>query len=108
MRNYLYFLVVLFFITSSCKAQIEENIYAESITSENLKDLLYTYSSDDFEGRETGQPGQKKAVEFIKEFYIENKIPSAIENNYFQEVPLQIVKTPEVKFTVNNTTYNYY
>ena len=68
MRNHLSFLVVLFIITSSCKAQVEVNSFAESITSENLKNLLYTYSSDAFEGRETGQAGQKKAVEFIKEF----------------------------------------
>jgi hypothetical protein len=108
MRNYLSFLVVLFIITSSCKAQVEVNTFAESITSENLKNLLYTYSSDAFEGRETGQAGQKKAVEFIKEFYVENDIPSALESNYFQEVPLQIVKTPEVNFTVNNTTYTYF
>ena len=47
-------------------------------------------------------------VEFIKDFYIENDIPSALESNYFQEVPLQIVKTPEVNFTLNNTTYTYF
>ena len=108
MRKSLSFLCILIFITSSCKAQVKLNTYAESITSENLKELLITYASDDFEGRETGQPGQKKAVEFIKEFYIKNNIPSAIENNYIQEVPLQIIKTPEVKFTINNKTYDYF
>ena len=36
--------------------------YMESITSNELQDLLYVYASDEFEGRDTGEPGQKKAV----------------------------------------------
>ena len=33
--------------------------YANSITADELKDLLYVYASDYFEGRETGARGQK-------------------------------------------------
>lgn len=33
--------------------------YAESITQDDLKEHLYTYASDEFEGRETGTPGKK-------------------------------------------------
>ena len=43
--------------------------YANTITKEELKASLYTYASDEFEGRETGEPGQKKAVNFLKEYY---------------------------------------
>ncbi len=62
--------------------------YANTITAKNLKKNLYIYASDEFEGRNTGTSGQKKAVEFIKNFYIENNIPSPFGNNdYFQEIP---------------------
>ncbi|MBU2951751.1 M28 family peptidase [Tamlana agarivorans] len=62
--------------------------YAEKITAKNLKKNLYIYASDEFEGRGTGEPGQKKAVEFLKDFYVANNIPSPIaEGNYFQKVP---------------------
>jgi Zn-dependent M28 family amino/carboxypeptidase len=62
--------------------------YAKSITSNELKDMLYIYASDDYEGRKTGEPGQKKAIEFIKSHYVANEIPSPIgEGNYFQEIP---------------------
>lgn len=62
--------------------------YAKSITKEELKEALYTYASDDYEGRKTGALGQKKAVEFIKNHYISNNIPSPIaEGDYFQEIP---------------------
>ena len=31
----------------------------KSISSKELKELLYVYASDYFEGRETGKPGQR-------------------------------------------------
>jgi len=66
----------------------DPKIYAEKITASALKTMLYTYASDEFEGRKTGEPGQKKAVEFIKNHYQANKIKSPIaEGDYFQEIP---------------------
>ena len=80
--------------------------YANSITAKELKDALYTYASDEFEGRETGEPGQKKAVEYLKSHYVDLGIPSALPNNdYFQEVPLQIMKTPTINLSVNDKTF---
>ncbi|MFV0566702.1 MAG: M28 family metallopeptidase [Flavobacteriaceae bacterium] len=62
--------------------------YAKTITAEDLKKDLYIYASDEFEGRNTGEPGQKKAVEFIKERYKNLNIPSPIApGDYFQEIP---------------------
>ena len=61
--------------------------YAQTITTEELKDLLYTYASDEFEGRETGEPGQKKAVAFIRDFYEDHNIKSPLDTTYFQTVP---------------------
>ena len=51
-------LMVLF----SCqKEATKEDVvnYASSITQEELKEHLYIYASDEFEGRDTGDPGQK-------------------------------------------------
>ncbi len=62
--------------------------YAKTITADELKEALYTYASDEYEGRKTGEPGQKKAVEFIKKHYVASGIPSPIsEGDYFQEIP---------------------
>tara|TARA_R110002049_G_scaffold309155_1_gene517711 strand:- start:28241 stop:29284 length:1044 start_codon:yes stop_codon:yes gene_type:complete len=62
--------------------------FAKTITAAALKDALYTYASDDFEGRKTGEPGQKKAIEFIKKHYQDNGITSPIaDGDYFQEIP---------------------
>lgn len=95
---------------SSCKPEpADVNEYANTITSDELKEKLYTYASDEFEGRETGQPGQKKAVEYLKNHYVNLDIPSPIaEGDYFQEVPLQTIGTPNVELTVNGKTFNYF
>ncbi len=67
--------------------------YAETITLDELKEDLYIYASDEFEGRETGEPGQKKAVDFLKNRYIELGIPSPIApNDYFQDIDLKYLK----------------
>jgi len=76
--------------------------YAKTITAEDLKTALYTYASDEFEGRETGQPGQKKAVNFIKDHYMKYGVEAAKGNNdYFQNVPLELMSVPAVTISVN-------
>ncbi len=61
--------------------------FAEGIIEANLKTHLYIIASDEFEGRNTGEPGQKLAAEYIKNFYIERNIASPLgKNNYFQTI----------------------
>ncbi len=73
--------------TNSNSKVADPTDYASSITLDELKKDLYIYASDEFEGRETGKPGQKKAVEFLKNRYIELGIPSPISpNDYFQDI----------------------
>lgn len=68
-------------------------VYASTITLNELKKDLFTYASDEFEGRETGRAGQKKAVEFLKNRYIDLEIPSPIApNDYFQEIEAKYLK----------------
>ena len=50
--------------------------YAETITAKDLGKHLFVYASDEFEGRDTGEPGQKKASEYLKNFYLKNGIKS--------------------------------
>jgi len=51
--------------------------YAETITEAELKEHLFIYASDEYQGRETGTPGQKKAIAYIKEQYEKIGIPAA-------------------------------
>ncbi len=70
--------------------------FAKTITEKDLKKHLFTYASDEFEGRNTGSEGQKKAVEYLKNFYIENDIkPGDPDKDYFQKMTLNISRGNE-------------
>lgn len=93
-------------VTEEASTVASEISFAETITEAELKDHLYIYASDEFEGRETGQPGQKKAVAYIKAEYEKLGIPAAKKDgNYFQEVPLEVSKLPIGKLTVDGTDF---
>ncbi len=82
--------------------------YAGTITAADLKTALYTYASDDFQGRETGQPGQKLAINFLKEHYIKYGVKAAkSDGDYFQTVPLDLVSAPDVSISINGTSFKY-
>lgn len=90
-------------------ASIDPTVYGNTITENELKEMLYTFASDEFEGRDTGSKGQKMAVEFLKRHYVALGIPSPIsEGDYFQEVPLLNQKLPEIDITVNGTQFENY
>ena len=85
MKN-LKLIILLFLLSVGCSQNNLSDRYAESITSEELTDLIYKFASDEFEGRNTGEAGQKLAVEFLKNFYIANDISQADNTeNYFQK-----------------------
>ena len=95
-------------ILLSCSAQngkvedADPMEYANTITAEELKEHLYTFASDEFEGRETGEPGQKKAAEYLKNEYKSLNLPSPLgDDDYFQEVPTSYFRRGNVKPTEN-------
>lgn len=61
--------------------------YAESISIEELQNYLYEFSSDEYEGRDTGEEGQKKAADYLVNYYTENGISPGNSNSYLQEIP---------------------
>lgn len=77
-------------------AQMETaKTYAETIKEQDLKELLYVYASDYFQGRETGTLGQKRAVTFLREFYQNRSIKAAQgTQDYFQPMELIIKGQP--------------
>ena len=77
-------------------AQMETaKTYAETIKEQDLKELLYVYASDYFQGRETGTLGQKRAVTFLREFYQNRNIKAAQgTQDYFQPMELTIKGQP--------------
>ncbi|MFB9056784.1 M28 family metallopeptidase [Mariniflexile ostreae] len=96
--TFLLSILTLIYTCSSCKdtnpkPDVNISNYAKTITETELKEALYIYASDEFEGRETGEPGQKKAIEFIKNHYVSIGVPSPMaDGHYFQEIPKSFFK----------------
>jgi len=77
--------------------------YANTITSADLKQHLYTYAADDMEGRMTGSKGQRKAVDYLRDFYKKEGIPAAQANgDYFQHIPASFFSRMKDSITSEN------
>ena len=65
--------------------------FAKSITEKELKKHLTIYASDEFEGRDTGEEGQKKAVNYIRDYYKSIKVEAGDpDGDYFQPMSLTL------------------
>ena len=66
-------------------ASVEE--LARTITVADMKDLLTDLASKQFEGRETGTEGQKKAARYIAEYFRKLGLPAlGKDGSYFQQI----------------------
>jgi len=59
--------------------------YAKTITPEQMREKLSVLASDEFEGRETGTEGQKKASAFLENFYKEIGLQGPANGTYRQK-----------------------
>lgn len=73
---------------AATSVQISSVDYEGVIAAEELEKHLFIIASDEMEGRMTGEPGQKMAAEYIRDFFIENNLKSPPgADNFFQLVP---------------------
>lgn len=77
--------------------------FAQTITANDLSQLLYAFAADSMQGRMTATPGQKKAAEFLVDFYENEKITGALPGGgYFQNIPKDYFKSKYVKTSSEN------
>jgi len=93
--KYLFF-TALTILTISCntaQSMIDRNMsridYANTITAEELSTHLYEFADDKMEGRMTGEPGQKMAAEYLKNYYISEGIKAPKDGEYYQIIPAE-------------------
>ena len=77
--------LLLFPVLVVAQNQMDVTDFAASITAKELKENLYVYASDYFQGRETGTLGQRRAVDFLQNFTLlkvsrKPKVPTTTPN----------------------------
>lgn len=79
--------------TSTNVSKSDPKPYLKTITAENLSKHLYIVASDEMEGRNTGEPGQKKAGEYLIKHYQSIGVPFPKgATNYYQPIPAEFFK----------------
>lgn len=84
--------------------------YAASITVEDLKSYLTVLASDEFEGRETGQEGQRKAADFIAAHFEKLGLPAIGDSGtYFQNIAFTAESwdNGQIELTINGESYRH-
>jgi hypothetical protein len=92
MQLRLLILGILVFHVDHFWAQANDSVairYANTIQAAHLKKHVYTLASDEFEGRETGTPGQEKAAAYISTYYESLGMKPANKGNWYQTYPLK-------------------
>jgi len=81
--------------------------FAKYITADGMKKNLTILASDEYEGRETGQKGQKMSAEYISKYYKDLGIPPLkdLKDGYQQTFPLEIFSHQELKITYNKKSF---
>lgn len=81
--------------------------FSESIHENELKEHLTYLASDAFEGRETGQAGQKKAAQFLADYYAGLGIAPVVNGSWFQQYPLKKENFSASYAVAGNTRYSF-
>ncbi len=103
-------LCLIFFISEQAFSQRDESItYANSITSDDLKEHLNILASDALEGRETGKRGQKMAAAYIEYHFKSNGLEpivySPAGNSFLQSFELVKSQPGKTWIKIDDITY---
>jgi hypothetical protein len=99
MKYFLFGLLVCFSTLVLAQEDVSSK-YAASISSEELETHLSTLASDDYEGRETGKPGQRKAAAYIAQQFDSFGLPAVVHDSYFQDIFFTADSWQRIRLTV--------
>ena len=82
--------------------------YAQFIEAKSMKEHVFTLASKEFQGRETGTEGNKKAADYIAGKFASYGIPPIPgDDNFFQELTFSTIKWSENKLTVSGDSVEH-
>src|SRR5699024_4578498 len=107
MRNI--FFLILPFLWSCVIAQKQDvqTKYADLITEEATYVHLEKLATEEMEGRGTGQPGIKKAAQYIAQEFKKYGLAAPVDGSYFQEISFIEKKLTADKFEIDRKEFTY-
>jgi len=92
-RNIAFTFLTICFLSLNAQIKIEKDSnavqFASTITAADLKEYLSVLASDEYEGRATGEKGQKMAAEYISNHFSEFGLTAIDKNkNYLKNIEL--------------------
>ncbi len=107
MRNIIPAFALIFACSPAFSQTEDKNAvkFANTITEEDAKKHLSILASDEYEGRETGKEGQRKAAKYIAEYFKKYGLKSVTEEAYMQRVPLMMSTPGEVRLEAGGKKY---
>lgn len=100
--------IIFCFFTLGVFAQNQSAIrYSQFITAADIKQNITVLASDSLEGRETGQPGQKKAANYIAKQFENFGIPKIDKNGYFQKYVIRYVIPANISIAINGKELSF-
>lgn len=82
--------------------------YANTITENELKGHLTIIASDEYEGRETAMPGQKKAAIYIENHFKEIGLQPGLGNKgYQQSFPVDVKDPSKISFSIEGNQLEF-
>ena len=80
---------------------------ARSIDPQEMEQKMRTVAGAEFEGRETGQEGQKKCAAYLADHFKSLGLPPVVNGGYLQEYPLYEVRNAGYTLRINGKEYGF-
>ncbi len=82
--------------------------YSKTITAEDIREHLEVLASDEYEGRETGQPGQKMAAKYIASHYSQLNLKAPVNGtSYMQQFPVVTKNLESASIKINGKEFEF-
>ncbi|MGB1217733.1 MAG: M28 family peptidase, partial [Saprospiraceae bacterium] len=81
--------------------------YGKMVTPEGIKKHLTIIASDEMEGRETGESGQRKAADYIAKHFESLGFPKVVEGSYFQKIKFVFQSWEDLNLAVGDKKYRF-
>jgi len=104
LRSIFCFLFIPCLLFSQPKDSIAER-YSKNISTIDMSKNLHVLASDEYEGRETGQKGQKMAAAYIANQFKASGIPPYKEDTYYQQFLFNVISSGSTEVFIKRKQY---